>query len=159
MILRALAAGYEPLSLLMEQREADSEKGREVLGRIMERSLEEIPVYVASNAGAVGDFRLQAGARHALCHAAEEHCRRWRSYVRECQTHRCPGKRRESHECRRNLPLRGSAGDRCGAVDGRLQRPVVPSGGESQHGDGIPGALDDSWGRKDWADRNDGTAA
>ena len=58
MILRALAAGYEPLSLLMEQREADSEKGREILGRIMQRCLEEIPVYVASNAGAVGDFRF-----------------------------------------------------------------------------------------------------
>ena len=49
-ILRALTAGYEPLSLLMEQREADSEKGREVLGRIMERS-EEIPIYVSSNEG------------------------------------------------------------------------------------------------------------
>ena len=48
-ILRALAAGYEPLSLLMEQREADSEKGREILGRIAEVS-GEIPVYVASNA-------------------------------------------------------------------------------------------------------------
>ena len=47
-ILRALAAGYEPLSILMEQREADSEKGREVLGRIMERS-ERIPAYVSSN--------------------------------------------------------------------------------------------------------------
>ena len=47
-ILRALAAGYEPLSLLMEQREADSEKGREILGRIAEVS-GEIPVYVASN--------------------------------------------------------------------------------------------------------------
>lgn len=39
-ILRALTAGYEPLSILMEQREADSEKGREVLGRIMEISEE-----------------------------------------------------------------------------------------------------------------------
>ena len=97
-ILRALTAGYEPLSLLMEQREADSEKGREVLGRIMERS-EEIP-----------DLRLQAGAWHALCHAAESFAEDGGA-VSGCQTHRYPGKRRESHECRSNLPLRSSAGN------------------------------------------------
>lgn len=64
-ILRALAAGYEPLSILMEQREADSEKGREVLGRIMEIS-EEIPVYVSSNEvlSQIAGFKL---ARGMLC--------------------------------------------------------------------------------------------
>ena len=64
-ILRALAAGYEPLSLLMEQREADSEKGREILGRIAEVS-REIPVYVASNAvlSEISGFKL---ARGMLC--------------------------------------------------------------------------------------------
>lgn len=64
-ILRALAAGYEPLSILMEQREADSEKGREVLGRIMERS-EGIPAYVSSNEvlSQISGFKL---ARGMLC--------------------------------------------------------------------------------------------
>ena len=64
-ILRALAAGYEPLSLLMEQREADSEKGREVLGRIMEIS-EQIPAYVSSNEvlSQISGFKL---ARGMLC--------------------------------------------------------------------------------------------
>ena len=64
-ILRALAAGYEPLSLLMEQREADSERGREVLGRIAEVS-EEIPVYVSSNEvlSQISGFKL---ARGMLC--------------------------------------------------------------------------------------------
>ena len=64
-ILRALAAGYEPLSILMEQREADSEKGREVLGRIMEIS-EEIPAYVSSNEvlSQISGFKL---ARGMLC--------------------------------------------------------------------------------------------
>lgn len=64
-ILRALAAGYEPLSLLMEQREADSEKGREILGRIAEVS-GEIPVYVASNEvlSEISGFKL---ARGMLC--------------------------------------------------------------------------------------------
>ena len=101
-ILRALTAGYEPLSLLMEQREADSEKGREVLGRIMERS-EEIPVYVSSNEvlSQISGFKL---ARGMLC--AEDG-----GAVSGFQTHRYPGKRRESHECRSNLPLRSSAGD------------------------------------------------
>ena len=64
-ILRALAAGYEPLSLLMEQREADSEKGRKILGRIAEVS-GEIPVYVASNEvlSEISGFKL---ARGMLC--------------------------------------------------------------------------------------------
>ena len=64
-ILRALTAGYEPLSILMEQREADSEKGREVLGRIMEIS-EEIPAYVSSNEvlSQISGFKL---ARGMLC--------------------------------------------------------------------------------------------
>ena len=61
-ILRALAAGYEPLSLLMEKREADSEKGREVLGRIVEIS-QEIPVYVSSNEvlSQISGFKLARG--------------------------------------------------------------------------------------------------
>ena len=65
MILRALAAGYEPLSILMEQREADSERGREVLRRIMEIS-EEIPAYVSSNEvlSQISGFKL---ARGMLC--------------------------------------------------------------------------------------------
>ncbi len=64
-ILRALAAGYEPLSLLMEQKEADSERGREVLGRMAEVS-EEIPVYVSSNEvlSQISGFKL---ARGMLC--------------------------------------------------------------------------------------------
>ena len=68
-ILRALAAGYEPLSLLMEQREADSEKGREILGRIAEVS-GEIPVYVASNAvlSEISGFKLARGMLLSLIH-------------------------------------------------------------------------------------------
>ena len=64
-ILRALTAGYEPLSFLMEQREADSEKGREVLERIAE-AYGEIPVYVASNEvlSQISGFKL---ARGMLC--------------------------------------------------------------------------------------------
>lgn len=79
-ILRALAAGYEPLSLLMEQREADSEKGREVLGRILERS-EEIPVYVSSNEvlSQISGFKLARGMLCAMRRRAlpkmEELCR------------------------------------------------------------------------------------
>lgn len=64
-ILRALAAGYEPLSLLMEQREADSEKGREIMKRIPD-SAHEIPVYVSSNEvlSEISGFQL---ARGMLC--------------------------------------------------------------------------------------------
>lgn len=79
-ILRALAAGYEPLSILIEQREADSEKGREVLGRIMETS-EEIPVYVSSNEvlSQIAGFKLARGMLCAMRRRAlpkvEELCR------------------------------------------------------------------------------------
>lgn len=61
-ILRALAAGYEPLSFLMEQRETDSEKGREILGRIPE----DVPVYVSTNEvlSQISGFKL---ARGMLC--------------------------------------------------------------------------------------------
>ena len=79
-ILRALTAGYEPLSLLMEQREADSEKGREVLGRIMEIS-EEIPAYVSSNEvlSQIAGFKLARGMlcamRRRVLPKMEELCR------------------------------------------------------------------------------------
>lgn len=79
-ILRALTAGYEPLSILMEQREADSEKGREVLGRIMEIS-EDIPAYVSSKEvlSQIAGFKLARGMLCAMRRRAlpkvEELCR------------------------------------------------------------------------------------
>ena len=76
-ILRALAAGYEPLSLLMEQREADSEKGREILGRIAEVS-GEIPVYVASNE-VLSEIPALNWREECSVPCAEEHCRRWKT--------------------------------------------------------------------------------
>lgn len=75
-ILRALAAGYEPLSLLMEQREAESEKGREILEQITELLTERyrdktekmpvFPVYVSTNEVLlqITGFKL---ARGVLC--------------------------------------------------------------------------------------------
>lgn len=75
-ILRALAAGYEPLSLLMEQREAESEKGREILeqitGLLTERyrdkteKMPAFPVYVSTNEvlSQITGFKL---ARGVLC--------------------------------------------------------------------------------------------
>lgn len=90
-ILRALAAGYEPLSLLMEQREAESEKGREILGRIQkvlekreDHNLElpaEFPVYVSSNEvlSQITGFKLARGVLCAMRRRAlpkmEELCR------------------------------------------------------------------------------------
>lgn len=75
-ILRALAAGYEPLSLLMEQREADSEKGKKIIEQIMgslaEKNVSEpdmratFPVYVSTNEvlSQITGFKL---ARGVLC--------------------------------------------------------------------------------------------
>ncbi len=75
-ILRALAAGYEPLSLLMEQREADSEKGKKIIEQIMSSFTEKhvsepdtraiFPVYVSTNEvlSQIIGFKL---ARGVLC--------------------------------------------------------------------------------------------
>ena len=68
------------MSILMEQREADSEKGREVLGRIMEIS-EQIPAYVSSNEvlSQISGFKLARGMLCAMRRRAlpkmEELCR------------------------------------------------------------------------------------
>lgn len=149
-ILRALTAGYEPLSLLMEQREADSEKGREVLGRIMERS-EEIPVYVSSNEvlSQISGFKLARGMLCAMRRRAlpkmEELCR---------DARRIAILENVVNPTNVGAIFRSAAA----LVDCRLQRPFVPSCGESQHGDGIPGALD-IFGDGRLGGSHDGTAA
>lgn len=76
-ILRALAAGYEPLSLLMEQREADSDRGRDILDKIPEA----VPAYVSSNEvlSEISGFKLARGMLCAMRRRAlpkmEELCR------------------------------------------------------------------------------------
>ena len=82
-ILRALAAEYEPLSLLMEQREADSEKGREILERIT-GAAEEIPVYVSSNEvlSQISGFKL---ARGMLCAMRRRELPRMEDLCREAR--------------------------------------------------------------------------
>ena len=143
-ILRALTAGYEPLSLLMEQREADSEKGREVLGRIMERS-EEIPVYVSSNEvlSQISGFKLARGMLCAMRRRAlpkmEELCRDARRIA-----------------ILENVVNPTNVGRRASLA--LLLRPALPPCGAGQHGHGIPGALDIS-GDGRLGGSHDGTAA
>ena len=69
-ILRALAAGYEPLSLLMEQREADSEKGREILGKFP---------YMWHPMQCCRRFPVLNWREECSVPCAEEHCRRWKT--------------------------------------------------------------------------------
>ena len=79
-ILRSLAAGYEPISCLMEQREADSEKGREILEQIAGIS-EEIPIYVSTSEvlSEISGFKVARGMLCAMRRRAlpkmEELCR------------------------------------------------------------------------------------
>ena len=137
-ILRALTAGYEPLSILMEQREADSEKGREVLGRIMEIS-EDIPAYVSSNEvlSQIAGFKL---ARGMLCAMR----RRTLPKVEEL----CRDARRIAILENVVNPTNVGAIFRSAAALG-IDAVLLTAGcSESQHGDGIPGTLDISGDRR-----------
>lgn len=166
-ILRALVAGYEPLSLLMEQREAESEKGREILERIQkvlekreDHNLElpaEFPVYVSSNEvlSQITGFKLARGVLCAMRRRAlpkmEELCRDARRIA-----------------ILENVvnPTNVGAIFRCAAalgIDAVLltagcSDPLYRRAACSQHGDGIPGALD-IFGDGRLGGSHDGTAA
>lgn len=155
-ILRALTAGYEPLSLLMEQREADSEKGREVLGRIMERS-EEIPIYVSSNEvlSQISGFKLARGMLCAMRRRAlpkmEELCR---------DARRIAILENVVNPTNVGAIFRSAAALGIDAVllSAGCSDPLYRRAAESQHGDGIPGALD-IFGDGRLGGSHDGTAA
>ena len=118
-ISRALDAGYEPVSLLMEPEHVEGE-AREVVSRCG-----GIPVYTA-------EARILTAAETAGCGFP----------LRRGQTGGGPGKRYESHQCGGHFPVCGRLGHGRGAPDAGMQRSPVPAGRTGQHGHSVPGALD-----------------
>lgn len=111
---RALAAGREPISLLVEESWIDGMSG--MFDVIEKRWGDDIPVYVASpeQLKRLTGYRLHRGALAAM--------KRWSlPSVEEV----CRGARRG-----------------CGARHSVLWRPVVPARGTRVHGHGVPSAVD-----------------
>ena len=99
-ILRALEAGYEPLSLLMEKKPL-GEKERAILDRC---------------GGSYKNHRISACAGNAVCDAAQSPSFLKRNLCRkapDCDSGGCG----ESNECRSHFPVGSSTFHGCGAVD------------------------------------------
>ena len=125
---RALDAGYEPVSFLLETRHIEGE-ARELLARCR-----DIPVYTAEFdvLTKLTGFQLTRGV---LC-----------AMRRRCLPDSSPdsgsGKCNESHQCGSNFPVSRRFGDGWGIADAGMQRSPVPPGLQGQHGNGISGSLD-----------------
>ena len=106
-ILRALEAGYEPLSLLMEKKPL-GEKESVILGRCG-----VIPGFIG---GSYENHRISACAGNAVCDAAQSPSFLKRNLCRkapDCNSGGCG----ESNECRSHFPVGSSTFHGCGAVD------------------------------------------
>ena len=116
-IERALDAGCEPVSFLMEDKHAVG-KGRALIERCG-----NIPVYTAplEVLTQLTGFHLTRGMLCAM---------------------RRPALPDEPDEHRRDLPLGRRAGHGRAAADRRGQRPALPPGDPREHGHGVPAALD-----------------
>ena len=136
---RALAAGREPISLLVEESWIDGMSG--MFDVIEKRWGDDIPVYVASpeQLKRLTGYRLHRGALAAM--------KRWSlPSVEEV----CRGARRVAvmenivdHTNVGALDAFGCGARRgCGARHSVLWRPVVPARGTRVHGHGVPSAVD-----------------
>lgn len=134
-ISRALDAGYEPVSLLMEPEHVEGE-AREVVSRCG-----GIPVYTAEARilTELTGFQLTRGV---LCAMRRRQAAGCGFPLRRGQTGGGPGKRHESHQCGGHFPVCGRPGHGRGAPDAGMQRSPVPAGRTGQHGHSVPGALD-----------------
>ncbi len=136
---RALAAGREPISLLVEESWIDGMSG--MFDVIEKRWGDGIPVYVASpeQLKRLTGYRLHRGALAAMKRwslpSVEEVCL-WRSPGRG------HGEYRRPHECGRSHAFGCGARRGCGARHSVLWRPVVPARGTRVHGHGVPSAVD-----------------
>ena len=130
-ILRALEAGYEPISILMEKRQVEKKAG-EVLKKVG-----DIPIYVA-------DLSVLTG--YAVCHAAQAHADGGAHLSGE-KTYRHFRRSSQSDQCRRHLPVGGSPWHGWHPFDPWLCRSFVSQSLPGQHGNGLSDSLDLSFQR------------
>lgn len=140
MILRALEAGYEPISILMEKRQVEKKAG-EVLKKVG-----DIPIYVAdlSVLTQITGFQL---ARGMLCAMRRKPMPTVESI--------CQGKRRiaileevvNPTNVGRHLPVGGSPWHGWHPFDPWLCRSFVSQSLPGQHGNGLSDSLDLSFQR------------
>ena len=128
-VKRALTAGYEPISLLVETKHIKGE-AKEVIAMCG-----DVPVYTAEFdiLTKLTGFKLTRGAQKASVNP--------RSLCRG-QTDRCAGKCCKSNKYRRCIPFSSRFEYGCGASDAGLQRSPVPARQPCQYGNRISGAVD-----------------
>ena len=129
-IRRALNAGYEPVSVLIEDRQTNPWIPE------LFSDYPDLPVYTAA-ASLLTNLTGFALTRGLLCAmkrkpmpSVEEICK---GRARKC----C-----KSNKYRRHLPLSRSARHGCRPTLLRLQRPVLPESRQSQHGNRFPDPVD-----------------
>ena len=140
-IMRALDAGYEPVSVLAEDRHIGGEAG-ELIARCS-----GVPVYTApfDVLARLTGYKLIRGA---LCVMRRNRCAMRKISAGE-PAHCRAGKCDESHECRSYYPFRRSFKYGCGSAYAGVQQSVIPEGDTCQHGYGISDPLDVSSGKGD----------
>ena len=148
-IERALDSGCQPISFLVEDRQAEHQ-AKEIIRRC-DQICKNIPVFTApfEVLTELTGFKLTRGllcAMHRPPHpSVEQVCQNARR-VAVLAHHVAPpvtvGKCGKSYQCGGHFPFGGSLEYGCSAVDRRMQRSAVPQGGPGQYGDGVPGAMD-----------------
>ena len=138
---RALDAGYEPISMLVEHKHIETQ-AKELIARCG-----DIPVYTADKTDRI---RTDAGnaVRHETADAANS-----RGSLQQYAADRCFGKCRQSHQCWRDFSFGSGITHGCGASDTGMQQSVVPQSHAGEHGNRISGALDDISGKRKMAGR------
>ena len=132
-IERALDAGYEPVSALVEQRHIDGQ-ARGILSR-----LHTVPVYTA--AYDVLTQLISAHPGYVMRHAAPSFTECTGNMY--CVRQNCgPGKCCQSYKYRCYLPQCRCIGHGCRAAHSRLQRSVIPAGHQSQYGNRLSDTMD-----------------
>ena len=118
---RALDAGYEPVSLLMERKHIEGQ-AREIIARCG-----DVPVYTA-------EFDVLTQLTGFMLTRRRDLSKR--------PAHRTAGKRDESHQCGRHFPQRRSAEYGRRSPDAGMQQSPLPPQCPGQHGHRVPDPLD-----------------
>lgn len=134
-IARALDAGYEPISMLVERRQLETE-AKELIARC-----KDIPVYTADFdvLKELTGFGMVRG--DALCNVPQASAAAYRA-LPELFPDRCVGKCGQSYQCRSNFSFGGCHAYGCGCAVARMHRSAVSKSHPRQYGNGFPDSMD-----------------